>query len=279
MTIVQSTTRYFKGFQVTMTTQVGCATTHDYPSEETTRSCKEYHKRELAKVEALVVPAFEHYVHGDHPFRRFLKYLQSDRELKQENGWVMEKEGTWWMTDQVCLQNLEVHLYVKPDVPGHVKTKICYDFMLAQTTRKDSDLWKPYVDETSKNFFESDLGASVAGYFGQFQWRMEFIIGYIMNHRDELAKIASSQHVEKPDWGYDWNNKQRLRHFRARAIERILDGKPYGKELIEEAKTMPNYQFELFFLLVMASEAQAPELNDILALYDPEMRKHYGALV
>jgi hypothetical protein len=282
LTIVQSTERYFKGFKVSMTTQVGCATTHDYPSQQTQTATKQYHERELAKVEALVVPAFQHFVSGHHPFRRFLKYLDSERNVQPnpDYGFLTQediKDLQW--TDQIYLPNLEVNLYIKPNLSLPLKTKLCYDFLLSQTTRKGSDIFKPYVDETSKNFFDNELSSAVTGYFSNFQWRLENILGYIMNHPEALAAAASTKHVDKPDYGFDWNNMQRIKFFRARAIQRLLNGETYGKELVEEAKALGNNEFELFFLIIMASEVQAPELKGILSLFNPELAKHYQELV
>ena len=282
MTIVQKAERYFKGFKVSMTTQVGCATTHDYPSEETQKRTKEYHDRELAKVEALIVPAFQHFVSGQHSFKRFLKYLDSERNVQPnpDFGFLTQEDiGDQQWTDPIYLQNLEIHLYIKPSLSWPLKTKLCYDFLLSQTTRKGSDIFKPYVDETSKNFFDSDFSSTVTGYFSNFQWRLEYILGHIMNHHEALAAAASSKHVDMPDYGYDWNNRERIKFFRARAIQKLLNGEPYGKELVDEAKALGNNDFEMFFLIIMASEVQAPELKGILSRFNPELAIHYQELV
>jgi hypothetical protein len=281
LTIVQSSARHFRGFMVTMTTQVGCATTHDYPTQATTNAVEKHHDQTLSKVDELVTPAFRHFVSGQHPFRRFVDMLDSERKVKKDPNfdYVPESEmATLHRTDYVYLQGMEIQLYLKKEASQAMKSKLCFDFLLSQTTRKESGLFKPYTDETSKNFFESDLEAHIGGQPSTFQWRFEYILGYIINNPEALDALANSKHVEKPDWGYDWNRKQKLRHFRARAMSKVLGGQPYGKDLIEEAKRDGDRHFELYFLLVMASDAQAAELKEIINLFDPSVRQYYEEL-
>jgi len=282
LTIVQSSERYFKGFKVSITTQVGCATTHDYPTQERTEATQRHQDLVLSKADKLAVGAFEHFVKGQHPFTRFLGYLNSDLYLKPKPPFdflTQDVVGTLEWTDQIYLQQLEIHLYLKPNVPAIVRTKLCYDFLLSQTSRKGSDIFTPYVDETAKNFFENELWTTVTGYFSSFQWRLEYFLGYAFNFPQELAALASTNHIEKPDYGYDWNNRQKIKHFHARAIEKVLQGKPYGKELVEEARALGNNNFELFFLIMMASDVQAPELKPILSLFNPDVVEYYKDLV
>jgi hypothetical protein len=282
LTIVQSSERYFKGFKVSITTQVGCATTHDYPTQETHQNVQRHQKQVLSKADTLAVGAFDHFVHGQHEFKRFLKFLNSDLDLKPKPPFdflTQEDIGTLQWTDQIYIQGLEVHLYLKPDVPKIVQTKLCYDFLLSQTSRKGSDFFAPYVDDTSKNFFENELWTTVTGYFSNFQWRLEHILGYAFNHPQELSALASTDHKELPNYGYDWNRREKIKHFHARAIEKVLQGKPYGKELVDEAKALGNNNFELFFLMMMASDVQAPELKPILSMFNPDVVEHYKDLV
>jgi hypothetical protein len=236
----------------------------------------------LSKADNLAVGAFEHFVKGQHPFKRFLGFLNSELDIKPKPPFdflTQEDVGTLQWTNQIYLQQLEFNLYLKPDVPSIVRTKLCYDFLLSQTSRKGSDIFAPYIDETAKNFFENELWTTVTGYFSSFQWRLEYILGYAFNHPQELATLASTNHKERPDYGYDWNNREKIKHFHAKAIEKVLQGKPYGKELVEEAKALGNSNFELFFLIMMASDLQAPELKDIHSLFDPEVAKYYKDLV
>src|SRR5687767_8125796 len=114
MTIVETTTRTYPGFRVRLTYQIGCATTGDYPSEETVKAAQADQARVLNAVEPTLKRAFEFFAKGDHPFTRFRKY-QVAEPSGQESA-----EGYW--------QNLQITLLVRPDTPDIVRRKLAFDF-------------------------------------------------------------------------------------------------------------------------------------------------------
>jgi hypothetical protein len=61
---------------------------------------------------------------------------------------------------------------------------------------------------------------------------------------------------------------ERTMSFRAKALTKVLERQPYGKELLDEAMTLFNINSELQFLLLMSSDVNAKEIPDILDRFD-----------
>jgi len=142
-----------------------------------------------------------------------------------------------------------------------------------------SCLFTAYNNDTAENMFDNLSSGIVAGYFGTFQWRFEYYLGYIASHRDKVEELANSPFTPQPSYGYDWNNKQRTKRFRAKAVLKILKKLPYGKELIAEAVEFGNNSMELQYLALMSSDIQAPEFLDILKPMNAELGDYYKDLV
>jgi hypothetical protein len=281
MTIVQKSEEWYKGFMVTMTTQVGCATTHDYPSNETVTAVEKNHKEHLSKTQLVVTPAFEHFVNGDHPFTCYLSYLQPDLEIKQDPKFHYIPEDvrrSIELTDPIHFQQYEIFLFLKPKTPRLIAVKIGLDFLLSQLFNDKSRLLTAYDNDTAMSMFDDLSSGIVAGYFGTFQWRFEYYLGYIAKHKDKVEELASSLFTPQQSYGYDWNNKQRIKRFRAKAILKILKEQPYGKELIAEAVEFGNNSQELQYLALMSSDIQAPELPDILKPMSAGLGDYYKDL-
>jgi hypothetical protein len=267
MTIVQTSEEWHKGFRVTMTTQVGCATTHDYPSDQTVKAVNKYHKEHLSMTQLVVTPAFEHFVSGNHPFTRYLLYLQPDLEIKEDPQFHYIPDNvraSIEQTDPIHFQEYEIFLFLKPKTPRLIAVKLGLDFLLSQLFNDKSSLLTAYENDTAMSMFDDLSSGIVAGYFGTFQWRFEYYLGYTTSHKDKVEELANSPFTPQQSYGYDWNNKQRIKRFRAKALLKIMKKLPYGKELIAEATELGNNSQELQYLALMSSDIQAPELPDIL---------------
>jgi hypothetical protein len=86
VTIVNTQTKYFDGFRISSTWQIGCATTHDYPTQETTDNAQRAQDKLIQETEDEIVKSYKHYLHGDHPFKRFAKALDPARRSDAAPG-------------------------------------------------------------------------------------------------------------------------------------------------------------------------------------------------
>jgi len=155
LTIVSSKKRYFKGFMVTMTTQVGCATTGDYPSEETEREVDKYHTGHLDRGEAMLVEAYRHLVEGRHPFTRFRRHLDTELAPKgDDQGLTLSRDpDRASKSDPIYLQRYLIELFMKDGTPEAVRNKVAYDFLLSQTYLEGTDLFEHCPVFTAADFF------------------------------------------------------------------------------------------------------------------------------
>jgi hypothetical protein len=268
LTIVSSKEIYFKGFMVKMTSQIGCATTGDYPSEETENAVEKYHTEQLDLCKGLLLPAYKHFIEGDHPFIRFRKTLDSEKVLEENDIGYVPQDMVYSTprSDPIYIRGYEVYLFMKEGVDDILRNKVCYDFMLSQAFVLGTEIFSPYTDKQSEDFFQQGLLQHVSGTFPSILWRFEFFLGYAITHPDELEALATMEISDDQDPRII--QQERTRRLRARALKRVFASNPYGQELIDEAKELGTGNSELQYLLLMSSDINAKEVLEILERID-----------
>jgi len=257
MTIVHTTSRNHPGFRVRLTYQIGCATTGDIPSEETTRAAQADQARRLDDLEPLLKRAFEFFARGDHPFTRFRKFLV-DGPSDQE-------------TAEVFWQDAHVSLFVRPDTPDIVRKKLAFDFVLSLA-------FDPELKRTTPFAARTDPKARLADVVVRHDWVSRFV-AHACRRPEELrtwaaapidASTMTSQHA------YDESH----RLIKAKALQRVLDRKPYGADVLAAATALSRTE-SVRDLLMFSSDVQSAELKGVLDLLSgiPDALAYYEPLL
>jgi hypothetical protein len=238
MTIVQTTTRTYPGFRARLTYQIGCATTGDYPSEETTRAAEEDQERRFKEIEPTLKRAFEFFARGDHPFTRFRKHLA-------ETG--TESEVLYWM-------DLQLTLFVRPDTPEILRKKLAFDFVLSLA-------FDPGLRRTTPFAYPTETKNNLHEIVGRYDW-VSRLLAHACRHPEKFREWAAGPIGPTTDQ-YKYDEAHRL--IKVKALQRVLERKPYGGEVFADAATLSRTE-SVRDLLLLSSDAQAPELKAVLDL-------------
>lgn len=248
MTIVETTTRSYPGFRARLTYQIGCATTEDYPSEETVRAAKEDQARVLNAVEPTLKRAFEFFIKGDHPFTRLRKYH------------VVESTGAESM--ECSWQNLQITLFVRPDTPDIVRRKLPIDFILALA-------FDPELKRTTPFAYPSEPKDRLQDVAVRQDW-VTRLLAHACRHPEALRKWAETP-IDPATMGTQYGYDEAHRLIKAKALQRVLDRNPYGDEILADAGKLSKTE-SVRDLLMLSSDAQSADLKSVLALLPKEYR-------
>lgn len=264
LSIYTSDTRYFDGFEASLMDQVGCATTHDRPTEETTAAANQAQREQLDRLASELMKAYAFYRTGEHPYKRFRNYLAPQLRWSPES--LKERPA------QVSLMLLgaNLHVYLKPDTSPRIAEKLSYDFVLSQAFRPD--------------FFQRQEFYTRPGYDFAFAVReshdslprqgLEWLVSAAVRSPKSIAELAQPRPPAASD--AQASADQSTVSFRAKVLRRVLDKKPYGTALIAEAKRSFESKGNLQFMLFFASDASRPELKQVLAaLGNAELSEYY----
>lgn len=242
MTIVETTTRTYPGFRVRLTYQIGCATTDDDPSEETVKAAQADQARVLNGAEPTLKRAFEFFAKGDHPFTRLRKYQVSEPSDQ-------ESAECYW-------QNIQVTLFVRRDTPDIIRRKLAFDFMLALA-------FDPEFQRTTPFSYPTDPKAQLSELTARHDWVTRFV-AHACRH-PETVRGWDATPIDPATMGSQHGYDEAHRRIKARALQRILDRKPYGSEMLTDAAKLSRTE-GVRDLMMLSSDAQAAELKAVLDL-------------
>lgn len=242
MTIVETTTRSYPGFRARLTYQIGCATTDDYPSEETVKAAREDQARVLNAVEPTLKRAFEFFNKGDHPFTRLRKY-----HVVESTG--PESIECYW-------QDIQITLFVRPDTPDIVRRKLPIDFILALSFDPELKRTTPFAYPPEPKDRLQDIAV-------RYDW-VTRLVAHACRHPEALRKWAETP-IEPATMGNQYGYDEAHRLIKAKALQRVLDRKPYGDDLFADAGKLSKTE-SVRDLLMLSSDVQSAELKRVLDL-------------
>jgi hypothetical protein len=232
VTIVTDSTRNLPGLSIRLCYQVGCATTHDYPSEKTVTSAQADQARRLTELTADIERAYRFFTQGDHPCRSRLSWLSPDGEGRSE--------PFYW-------QDAEIRLFLRPDAPEILHTKLIYDLAVSLAFEPDLRTRAPFALPRR----EAGLTDFVASYY----W-LPSMVGLACREPAEFRRLS-----ELPT---DRASHQGDMRFRLKVLQRVLDRAPYGDAILADLALLDPRE-SLRYAILLSSDLQAPELADLVA--------------
>lgn len=246
MSIYAGSNQILPGYRIDCQFQVGCETTGDEPTEQSTRSAESEAAKTLGRISADVARAWEIYAGGPHPFTIVRKHLSPDGPSESEH---------------IPWQSAEVYLRARADTAPIVQKKLMVDFLLSLTTDPDLRRRAPQLRSFgSEERLEYHLTA---------EHLLPALIAKAGRGDADLRAYAASPWPPDEPAAQRWLNANALLH--------AIDEKPYGA-LVEAARRLPGDRGGLP-LLVFAGEAQAAELPAILDSFGPAGRAYAGPLL
>jgi hypothetical protein len=256
MTIVETTTRTYPGFRARLTYQIGCATTGDYPSEETVKAAQADQARRLNEMEPACKRAFEFFSKGDHPFTRFRRFL-TDEKSGVEAGTI------FW-------QDAQLSLFVRSETPEVVRLKLTFDFVLSLP-------FDPELKRTTPFARPPDPKARLYDVTTFHDW-VSKLVAHACRQPEALRGWAATP-IDGKQMGNQYGYDEAHRLIKAKALQRVLDRKPYGDDLLTEARWLDKNSAARE-LVLLSSDVQSAELKTVLAPLAafPEVMKYYEPL-
>ena len=248
VTIVAGGSRNFPGYSIRCYSQVGCATTEDDPSEETTTAAQEDARKTLDRISGDVARAWDLFRHGSHPFTLTRKHLADGHP-----GGPASEPLAWTFAD--------VYIHVRPETAPVVQMKIAIDFQLCLMTDPEFRRAAPHLRQS----FEKESLASLL----TSPFALPNLIVKAGRNDAALRELTASPQPSDDGALERW--------FRANALLRAIGGKPYG-ELVELARNRKRDLWGLP-LLLFASERHGPELPKVLSGFDAPGRAYAGPLL
>jgi hypothetical protein len=254
-TIVAEQQRFFRGFTARLSYQIGDARPGEYPSEGTARAAKKDQDRRFESTSSALERAFAHYADGEHPFKRFRDRLARNVELKED-----PYPSKQLKTSPVRLGGIQLELYLKDKTDPAVAKKIVYDFLLSQAFKGGALRMKsPLTLRTDPNPFNLNLEWSAHD-----GWNLEAIVQAVIANPRLLPTVAEPKY------------QQPIRSFRARLLQRVLEEKTIGSELIEEGGKLGID--ELASALWVLPDSAEKERKLISEKLDPSRRERFQPL-
>jgi hypothetical protein len=261
LTILSSQSKDLPGYRISSTDQIGCETTHDYPSQKTEEEATRRQQQLIADTEREIAKSYEHYLKGAQPFKRFRDALDpSLRAATQPRGAV---------TPRTHLLAVEVELNLKAGTPPMVAAKIPFELVLAQTFRPGVFEKYPLIDEGQFLMELRFSWNSLPSYFDR-------LVAFALRHPEKLK--AWDEHPESVSPGSPRDVDREAALLRARALARVLGKQRYGN-LIAEAQHAFDKNGVLIFMLLIASDVNADEMPALLAAFgDPAVSELFRPL-
>lgn len=247
VTIVANSSRSFSGFHVTTVEQIGCETTGDEPSEETSTSSEKAQAKRIADAAPVLDRAYAHYLNGKHPWTRSRAVLEPSSAATAA---------------EFIVGDFHVFLHVKPDAPKAVVEKLPFEFVLAQTfeggvLRNDADRATLRVRPIER----WQLAGELARFDPFFPWKFPDIVATLAGSKAEIDAVVAAKDPASAS-------------VRATAIDYLLRGKPVDEVLLEKLRSLSGPdRFHTMRLLVLLSPLEPGERALLREFVDKDLQK------
>ncbi len=253
--IVVDKTENFKGFTASVSIQVGCVTTGDYPTEEVETEALNTINMLFATQTADLKKAYQHYLKGKHPFSQYRQYLDNS-----DNKKALTMKYFYFL-------GFVLNLHIKEHFPHIIQKKIRYNFILSQA-------FKGGVIKANTKYSKAALQ------FYDHNYNLEKLLRTVIANMDKVQSIADTKFPDR----ININNRNQLIQLsdalKAKIVLAVLNKKPYGQSFFDLLARLPEvYYFQVLdFAVLMMSDNNKEDKAIILAFAKKYKIKSSGSM-